>query len=411
MKYSKNIFAIVLLTLCVSTQAIADSDGRRWHKSGDLVVMTQNQYLGADLTPIVAAPTPEAFNAEVINALISIGNNNLPERAKAMARSIAFTRPHLVALQEVYEFQCIDAGGGHCALFQGAFNDHLSVTMSALDELGANYTVAAIVQNLTLPPPDLGLPGIPVFLAANSPPAFFVRVIDRDVILARSDIDTSVVDFGCAEERRSLDGCNFNTVAETALPSPIPDAPPIPVRIERGFVGVDAEIDGASYRFVNTHLEVQNPSPDPAAPILQAAQASELWGAILMNMQFGQRLIVAGDINSSPDDPAFPISAETTVQPPYQQFINGTDLFGTPLPYALGDVWSQLRFPRPGYTCCQLADLSNAQSLLDERVDMIFAFPRPERVRATRVGAWWWTKTLSGLWPSDHAGVVARLRY
>ena len=407
MKLWKLATALVLIGALVSPTAFADED-RRGGRFVDIVVMTQNQYLGADLVPIVAAPDAVTFNFEVIKALTTIANNNLQERVEAMAETISRRQPHFVALQEVFEFNCIDPiGAGRCAAFDGAFNDHLTATTTALANQGSHYNVAAVVQNLTLPPPELGIPGIPVVLDPAAPP-IFVSVIDRDVILARSDIETTVVDFGC--ERVSIDGCNFNTVAEAALPNPA-GGDPVPLRIERGFVAVDATIKGASYRFVNTHLEVQNPSPDPLAPLLQAAQASELWSAILFNQQFGQRLIVAGDINSSPDDAPFPGPGGTTVQPPYAQLANGTDLFGGPLPYGMTDVWTQLRFNRPGYTCCQLADLSNARSMHDERIDVVFTFPAARRVFANVLDSRIWDKTESGLWPSDHGSVIAWLRY
>ncbi len=402
----KTVLALLLCSVLTTTTAFAEAH-RTFKRPADLVVITQNQYLGADLAPVVAAPDGLSFNLEVINALTTIANNNLPERASALAQTIKQRRPHFVALQEVFAFDCIDPiGAGRCALFDGAFNDHLTATTTALAEQGADYNVAAVVQNLTLPPSALGLPGIPVFLDPSAPP-IFVSVIDRDVILARSDIETTIVDFGCV--RVSIDGCNFETVAEATLPGP--GDTPVPVRIERGFVAVDATINGASYRFVNTHLEVQNPSPDPLAPFLQAAQMSELWQAILMNQQPGQRLVVAGDINSSPDDAAFPIPGGVTVQPPYAQLANGTDLFGNPLPYAMTDAWSLLRFPRKGYTCCQLADLSNARSLHDERIDVIFTFPAPRRAFANVLDSRVWDKTRSGLWPSDHGSVIARMKY
>ena len=403
MKLTRLFFALFAVAAFVS--APAHADGKRLV---DIVVMTQNQYLGADLTPIVAAPDAVAFNLEVIKALTTIANNNLPERAEALAETIAQRRPHLVALQEVYSFSCIDPiNAGRCAAFEGAFNDHLTQTTDALAAHGAHYNVAAVVQNLTLPPPGLGLPGIPVVLDPAAPP-ILVSVIDRDVILARNDVETTPVDFGC--ERASIDGCNFDTVGVAELPNPL-GGDPIAIRIERGFVAVDAEINGASYRFVNTHLEVRQPSPDPLAPLLQAAQASELWSAILFNQRFGQRLIVSGDINSSPDDAPFPGPGGIPVQPPYAQFANGTDLFGSPLPYGMTDVWDQLRFMRNGYTCCQLADLSNAQSLHDERIDVVFTFPAARRVFANVLDSRFWDKTDSGLWPSDHGSVIAWLKY
>jgi len=401
MKMFKTLAALAALSLLAANGALA-------RPPADIKVMTQNQYLGADLTPIIEADEPVAFNAAVITALLEIGNNNLPERAVALAESISDKQPHLVALQEMYAFECEDFGGGQCSLYQAAFNDHLALTMQAL---GGQYKVAAVVQNLTLPPAGLPIPGIPVFLAPNSPPAFYVRVIDRDVILARADIDTTVVDFACPDELVSLDGCNFDFVAKTSLPNPF-GGNPIEINIERGYVGVDAVVNGVSYRFINTHLETKTLGGNPASVAFQAIQASELWGAILTNFNPLQRLLVPGDFNSSPADPAlqFPVDGGV-LHRPYQQFTNGTLFDGTPLPLQLTDIWTRRPGNPDGFTCCELEDLSNAVSQHGARVDLVFAFPPPAPVKANVLDAEAGDKTQSGHWPSDHASVNAELAY
>lgn len=73
--------------------------------------MTQNQYLGADLGPIIAAGAPEAVKAAMIQALIDVSNNNYPERVQALDESILEKKPHLVALQEMFSFSCLDPYG------------------------------------------------------------------------------------------------------------------------------------------------------------------------------------------------------------------------------------------------------------------------------------------------------------
>ncbi|MBT8098570.1 MAG: hypothetical protein KJO82_02410 [Gammaproteobacteria bacterium] len=365
----------------------------------DIHVMTQNQYLGADLGPIIAAGTPEAVNAAMIQALIDVSNNNYPERVQALAESILDKKPHLVALQEVFSFSCLDPyGTGLCELFPNAFNDHLALTLAAL---GGQYTVAAKNQNLTLAPPVLPspLPGVPVFLNQAAPPVF-IQVIDRDVVLARADVDTTPVGFSC--QKPSADGCNYNAVAPVSIAG-------IPINIERGFVGVDATIGGKDYRFINTHLEVKLLGGEPQSAFLQPSQATELWLAILDQIVFDptRRLLVAGDFNSSPAD-ELPGGVPTA----YQQLTNGTLINGTPLPFGLTDMWNLRPGKPPGLTCCELADLSNAPSVHDERVDIVFAYPAPAgRVKANVLDTDVGDKTLSGLWPSDHASVSVELTY
>ena len=390
MKTIKTMTAFAAITLLVSGAAFAKS-------KADIHVMTQNQYLGANLGPIITADSPAAVNAAMIKALIDVSNNNFPERVQALADSISDEQPHLVALQEVFAFSCEDPYGTNlCGQFPNAFNDHLALTM---DALGDQYRVAAVVQNLTLAPPVLPFPGIPLFLDPSAPPVF-IQVIDRDVILARADVETSPLEFNC--QRPSLDGCNYNAVAPVSIAG-------IPINIERGFVGVDVSIGNEDYRFINTHLEVKLLGGNLATAILQPAQATELWLALLDSEVFdpAKRLLVAGDFNSSAFDVS-PIGVPTA----YQQLANGMLINGSQLPFGLTDVW-KLRPGKPdGFTCCELADLSNAPSLHDERIDIVFAFPAPAgKVKAKVLDAEVEDKTLSGLWPTDHASVSAELNY
>jgi endonuclease/exonuclease/phosphatase family metal-dependent hydrolase len=396
------VLALSALVACVAASN-AFAEYGQYQRSGHIKVMTQNQYLGADLTPIVGATDPVEFNAAVIAALQEIAGNRFQERVQALTKAISTRRPHIVGLQEVYEFTCEDFGNGNCALFQGAFNDHLAATMDALAQQHSNYYVAATIENLTLPPPGLPFPGLPVHLDADGVPDLFVGVVDRDVILARRDIQTSNVDFGCV--RPSQDGCHFETIAQAMTLIG-------PINIERGFLAVDARVKGKLFRVVNTHLEVQSPSPDPLSPAIQAAQASELIGTMsLLPPEEGRRLIVVGDINSSPDDTRFPHPTEGPFFTPYQQFVNGTDLFGNPISLAYTDIWTLNYRDRPGYTCCQDSDLMNQQSALTERIDMIFSLEAPRKAHSRVIGRHPWNKTPSGLWPSDHGTVVGRLIY
>jgi endonuclease/exonuclease/phosphatase family metal-dependent hydrolase len=366
--------------------------------------MTQNQYLGADLGPIIGATSNEEYAVAIAAALQSIAANNFAERSQALAESIADRQPHLVAMQEVYAFECIDAGYGACALFQGAFNDHLAMTTAALAEYGGDYYVAAELQNLTIPTPFMefiGLPGLPVFLPGIPGPAMFVSVIDRDVILARGDVATDPVLMDCTRPGRDGIGCHFDHVANVNTLAG-------PITVERGHVAVDAWVDGAEYRFVNTHLEVHILGGDPTTAALQAAQATELSATLAGNPSPNpaSRLILAGDINSAPThQPIGPIV------PPYQQFANGLTFLGAPAFTPLPDTWT-LRPGRPdGFTCCEAADLLNGSSGHNVRYDVVFAWPAPVTVKANVMDAETSDKIASGLWPSDHASVIAELSY
>ena len=353
----------------------------------DIKIMTQNQYLGADLGPVIAA-SPEEYPYAIVNALSAIATNNIPERAKSLAESIADRQPHLVALQEIYSFGCTSLVPGldTCAYFGGAFNDHLALTMAALDDMGSDYEVAAVLQNLTIPT-------LPVFLPGIDGPAMLVSVIDRDVILARSDVPTSVTAIPCVKPAPASDGCHYQAVA--TVPTPLGN-----ITVERGFVAVSAAVKGEDYLFVDTHLEVRMLGSSEASTALQPLQASELNGtlaALLSYFPEPPRVILAGDFNNGPTNvPLAPYYLPTA----YSQ-----------LSAAFTDIWN-LRPGKPqGFTCCQAADLLNESSNHDERIDIVFANPSPSKVKANVMDADMDDKTISGLWPSDHASVIAELSY
>ena len=137
----------------------------------EIVVLSQNQYLGVDLRPIVTAPDPAAFNEAVLAALAQIESNNFEERAVVLAREIVTWQPHLVALQEVWDFK---RNGVNKA---APYRDHLADLMEALVRQGASYQPVASVQNLSMT--------IPVDFDRNGEFDALVSVKDRDVILAR----------------------------------------------------------------------------------------------------------------------------------------------------------------------------------------------------------------------------------
>lgn len=388
---------------------LAPSDAVAGGPKAKIRVMTQNQYLGADLAPIIAAETPGEFNAAVITALSDVAANNYPERVQSLAATIANRGAHLVGLQEMFAFGCAPISftiPDPCSTFGPAFNDHLTATLGALDGLGVTYYEAAQVRNLSLdfvfpgPTAVFGIPGIPVFLDLDLLPDIFVTVIDRDVILARSDVATTPANYVCLKP--SEDGCNFFNVAGTSVGG-------IPIDIERGFVGVDATFKGDQYRFVNTHLEVRLPDPDdPFSSGLQALQATELLQFLTTQPEpVGSELIVVGDFNSGPSDvPPAPFFT------PYQQFVTGNAINGVPISAPFTDTWLLRRQDEPGLTCCEDGLLMNPISMHVRRIDIIFSKTAPNKVIASKVlNTTAGDKTPSGLWPSDHASVDAMLEY
>lgn len=256
------------------------------------------------------------------------------------------------------------------------FRNYLDDLLDALDDQGAFYNVAATVVNLNL---NLPIGGVDV------------GVLDRDVILAREDVVTQVVPLGpLCPGSPSVDGCNYEVVAEANTPIG-------PIRFERGFVAVDAWVGDFQVRFFNTHLEGRNPDPnDSLSPLVQRYQAMELVSFLSFPAPPGVPVILAGDINSSPEDSG----AISGLNLPYRQIEDAGNV----------DAWTLRPFKPRGYTCCFDEDLRLPADLY-ERIDVIFSSVLPSRVRAKVVGNDESDLTFSGLWPSDHAGVVARLYF
>ena len=388
--------AAALIVLCLGgASAMATERGRP-----GLSVATYNQYLGGDLAPIAAASTPAEFNDAVLGVLRQAAANRFRARAERQAALIERTRPDLVGLQEVWHFRCRDLPpvSGACAdpAIRGAFVDQLAVTLRALNRERPRYRLAAADRNfdttdLALPSPFGTVRGLPFVIGGK---AGLLLAGDRDVILARIGVPTAPLAFaGC---QAAADGCNYGAAVELPLPPPLPGT----IVLKRGFVGVAARVAGGHYRFVTTHLEVKTPDPaNPLSMVFQSQQAAELIARLAALPADGSRLALAGDFNSAPTD----TPPATGIVPPYRQLAAAGYL----------DAWTSARGTAPGFTCCQAADLRNPRSQLSERIDLVLAgtsplfVPRIERLGENPADR---TRTLPyRLWPSDHAGLTARL--
>ncbi|HSQ72011.1 MAG TPA: hypothetical protein VLM87_06275 [Rubrivivax sp.] len=393
------LFGAVLL--CAGTLSAA----------AEIDVMTQNQYLGADLAPVLEAATGDpiepAFSMAVVTALGKIAAARPADRVRALAAQIAQRNPDVVGLQEAYMFDCLPYPGYPTVpglgcddpAIKGAFSDQLLNTEAALK---GKYVLAGRVTNLQV----AGLP----FLV-NGYPALLVAA-DRDAILVRAGLPAQWVDFAAvgACAKPSDQGCNFQT-APPPLETPVGD-----ITIERGFLAVDMMVKGRAYRVFNTHLEQRLLAPTlPETRLLQVGQAYELLGTALTTWDGTRHVIVVGDINSAPVD--------TIPSPPYPETLPWAPALPVLPPYQVftfsgfTDAWTLRPQARDeGFSCCQAEDLLNRRSELYERIDMIFSLTPPSRVLDMKLlGSTMGDKTRppgnGGLWSSDHAAVAAKLKF
>ena len=331
-----------------------------------LTVMTRNLYLGADLFAVVEGD-PRQLPLRVIQAWQHILMMNFPERAGSIADEIAATSPELIGLQEVPLYR-IDPTGD--AAFGGTNPatvvalDYLTTLQSALAARGQCYNAVAS-NSLT----DVELPAI----VSASPLRFIdIRYTDRDVILARCDVPTSDAQSGVYTAKVVF------TVGPTSIPAP------------RGWTSTLATVGGVTFRFANTHLETDG------SPAIQAAQANELLGVLSAE---SNPVVLVCDCNSAAD------GSQTATY----GLLTGSGGFA--------DAWSEAHPRDPGYTS-SLPDGFFTDPLLRTRIDLVLARygfnASPNAgivggVHADVVGETSAERTASGLWPSDHAGVVATL--
>lgn len=381
--------AVSLLVAAIAGTAQADSRSSAILSHG-IRAVTQNLYLGTDIRRLLL---PGDLSVNVARAYQIVESTRFEERAKALARLIAREHPQVIGLQEVASFRLIDP----LTMAIKRDTDYLALLLKALDKQGAHYRVAgtpmkpAVGTNLTVTLPRCLQPPAPSDADQTCPGAIdYLQYADRDVILVSASTRRSKV----------TDQAHF----QFNLPLVVGGQS---TEILRGYLVIEAMIDGTRYRIANTHLEVTGSElGNPPASFYQQAQASELIG-VLNGKPEPLPLVLLGDLNSAADDSL----AQEGPNRPYQQFLDA----------GFVDTWAARPTPPkdPGNTCCRSETLNVADlSPLTDRIDFVFARndagKRPDALRvitARTFGTRVFEATPSGLWPSDHAGVSASLSF
>ena len=332
-----------------------------------LTVMTQNLYLGSSLTPALTATTPEAFVAAVAQIYGTAVFTNFPRRAEAIADTIEAEEPDLIGLQEVTKWiaQPLVAGAAPPSF------DFLTILQSALAKRGLDYRVAVVSQNADIGPAPLVAPAFGCGLPTSpTTPQCVVTLQDRDVILVNGDT-------------RGLEVEGTSTGDYAAQQQFQPPGAASPVSFARGWAAVDASYRGSDFRFLTTHLEVED------FPVVQEAQAAEFLAGPAKS---GGAVIATGDFNSAAD-PA------TTTQP--------TTTYAQLTASWFKDAWD-VNGDDPGRTCCQNGRLDNPVSGLRTRIDLVLTHGST-RARSAHVVGDEIIGSEPPFWASDHAGVVAEI--
>jgi endonuclease/exonuclease/phosphatase family metal-dependent hydrolase len=347
-------------------------------KSPRITVMTRNLFLGADLSPAIGAPgIPQAIDgAGVIwNELQS---TKFAERALPLAREIKRSKADLVGLQEVALWRKqtpSDGGAPPISPVPGATaatavdQDFLAILKRQLRVVGARYRVAVVQQEFDaeLPADADGSDATGTGPLAGFGADFDARLTMRDVILVRKG---SKVKLGATRKG------HFETRYEPVVGG-------ITIPVDRGWASVEARIRGRAsrFRFVDTHLEAFGD------PTIREAQAKELTTGPL---DTGKQVILVGDLNSG-------IARHNEPEQP------GDDLaFKALAGFGMTDNGAV-------QSCCY-DSLFDPSAVFDHTVDHVLTKPGLRTIRSYVTGDDPAERTPSGLWPSDHGGVVSRLQ-
>ncbi len=354
--------AVALLTV-VAALALApagEANGERRAHPPALTVMTRNIYVGADAArPVLLSRTRADFERNNTHLWRTVRKTDFPARARLLAREIGRTRPGVIGLQEVALWRRGPTGvtDGPATPARKVVYDFLKILQRRLRREGLRYRVAARGRNSDVEgPTTLG---------------YDVRLTDRDVILVRPSPRLHIGGSAAQhfEARISL------TVAG------------IPVSVVRGWTSVDLRVAGRRLRVVNTHL-------DPTLEAVRNTQVQELLGPAGPTRTH-RPLILVGDVNTTPSGGSPPNAYRTLRRSGFL------------------DTWVQRNGRRPGHSCCMRREdiMDPPPAPFNRRIDYILTRPRFRVLRTRIVGRDPRNRTRSGVWPSDHGGHVARLRF
>lgn len=342
-----------------------------------LRVMTRNIYLGADIERVVAAVgDPVTVGRAMLELRDTVAATDFGVRARLLAAEIAATAPDVIGLQEAAIWRERATADGEEVVAW----DFLALLLDELASRGCEYAVAVASDRADLAVPTTAPVGESAVAAEpTESPVAEVRLTMRDVILVRGGLEPAATGQGRYDTNLSFE------VAGLVL------AP------ERGFQWIDLTVGEWPVRVVNTHLE--SLSAD-----LTLAQAEELHRGLPTD----RAVVVVGDFNSDPLDSRVRDGATAGPSAAYHSMLAA----------GFRDAWEE----RPGavgngWTAClgELLDEPSAEGF-DHRLD--FVFVRAGEGGAAGVeaaGAVLTGNTLdtrdpaTGLWASDHAGVVVTL--
>jgi len=339
--------AVALLAPAVPAQAATE-------KGPKVTVMTRNLYLGADLIPLVTAKDQQEFEQIAGTIWQTVQANDFPARAKLVAAEVKAKKPDVIGLQEAAIWRKSPDGvkDGTATPATIVVYDYIKTLQKELKAKGLSYRVVKAQDEADIEgPTSLG---------------YDIRLTQRDAILVRKGVKSK--NARAKRYKKTL-----------IVPTKAGD-----VNSRRGWVAADLTLGGRTFRFVDTHLEAYGAD-------VRTAQAKEL---LAKSGPLTKRLpvLMTGDFNSDPSASGPDAAAIKAV-----------------LKAGFSDAWKVANRSKKGFSCCAGVDLRDPAAKFESRIDVILARPRQPVLSAEVIGE---SKSDrgAGLWPSDHAGVVATFR-
>jgi endonuclease/exonuclease/phosphatase family metal-dependent hydrolase len=322
-------------------------------------VMTRNLYLGSDLVPAILAPDPGAARIAAGDIYKDVVDTNFPARAKLLAEEIRRSNPHLIGLQEVSLWRRGQRGAadGPATPATEVVYDYLDTLKHELARLGLRYRVVSVQKEADME--------FPVSISGDDAAEFDGRLTMRDVILARKNVKTH-------------NNRHANYDARLVVPTQLGE-----VTVLRGWNSIDVRKvghDKSRFRFVNTHLE----SFFAGTRTAQATELMDASGAVDTSLP----VILLGDLNSDPAAPVADAAAYNVI----------TDA-------GFADRGVELN------TCCFGESITDPPPAdFGSRIDHVLSRGAVTELTSRLVGVKPELRTNTGLWPTDHGGVVSRLK-
>jgi hypothetical protein len=385
------LVAVGLVAVPLTVAGTADAKPSR-PPGKPVTVMTRNLYLGADIErPVRAAATAQAQHQTPEEVLVALANatyvtrsivdaTDFDVRVGLLAHEIAVNEPDLIGLQEVAWWRHGPLDLTHVGDADASTTDYdfLAELLDALAAEGTAYVPVSIAPRADVESPSFT--GSP-FAGTMGADARDVRLTMRDVVLMHVEDGLSATDEGQGVYAHNLEVPILTKV----------------IRFDRGYQWVDVRAGSKRFRFVNTHLEAFSSD-------LALAQASELLEAAPAR---DRTTIFVCDCNSDPLNDSVKPQDHVPHKAAYDLITGAGDFT---------DEWLEWAPADQGWTS-GLSELVNdaTAAAFDHRIDMVFGRTADGdalgvdrgRVTGTTVDT---RDPATGLWPSDHGGVVLRLR-